>query len=127
MIIIVIILSNSNVSWKKRNAIWHVKVKPKKTNLIKSQESSNCHEPLSQERINGRYQTFKQCYKVGLDPITRSYLVRWIKWSCNISGKILSNYITHRKKEPPDETLLWNAQKTLQTKASLMANQFHLL
>ena len=37
-----------------------MKVKPKKTKMLKSQEYSNCHEPLSQERINGRHQTFKQ-------------------------------------------------------------------
>ena len=34
--------------------------KTKKTKMVKSQEYSNCHEPLSQEWINGRYRTFKQ-------------------------------------------------------------------
>ena len=28
-------------------------------NVSKSQEFSNCNEPLSQKRINGRYQTFR--------------------------------------------------------------------
>ena len=32
----------------------------KKTKMLKSPEYSNCHEPLSQEWINGRYQTSKQ-------------------------------------------------------------------
>ena len=30
--------------------------------MLKSPEHSNCHEPLSQEWINGRYQTSKKCY-----------------------------------------------------------------
>ena len=32
----------------------------KKTKMLKSQEYSNCHEPLSQEWINVRYRTSKQ-------------------------------------------------------------------
>ena len=32
----------------------------KKSKMLKSQEYSNCHEPLSQEWINGRYRTSKQ-------------------------------------------------------------------
>ena len=32
----------------------------KKPKMLKSQESSNCHETLSQEGINGRYRTLKQ-------------------------------------------------------------------
>ena len=32
----------------------------KKTKILKSQEYSNCHKSLSQERINGRYRTSKQ-------------------------------------------------------------------
>ena len=38
--------------WKCRNAIWYAKAKPKKTEMLKSQEYSNCHEPLSQEQMN---------------------------------------------------------------------------
>ena len=34
--------------------------KLKKTIMLEQQEYSNCHEPLSQKWINGRYQTFKQ-------------------------------------------------------------------
>ena len=37
-----------------------VKVKPEKTKISKSEEYSNCHEPIYQEWINERYQTFKQ-------------------------------------------------------------------
>ena len=61
--------------------------------MLKSQEYSNCHEPLSQESINGRYGTFKvnvtykPCirdfsilsYRVGLDPVATSYYVHWIE------------------------------------------------
>ena len=31
-----------------------------KAKMLKSPEYSNCHEPLSQEWINGRYQTSRQ-------------------------------------------------------------------
>ena len=39
-------------------------------------------------------------YRVGLDPIATSYLVGWIKSTCNIPGEILSSYITHCKNHP---------------------------
>ena len=35
-------------------------LKNKKAKMLKSQEYSNCHEPLSQEWINGRYRISKQ-------------------------------------------------------------------
>ena len=61
--------------------------------MLKSPEYSNCHEPLSQEWINGRYRTSKQymlhktkhtssiifSHRVGLDAIATSYLVGWIE------------------------------------------------
>ena len=60
--------------------------------MLKSPEYSNCHEPLSQEWINGRTEPPKYMlpkakhtssnilsYRVGLDPIATSYLVGWIK------------------------------------------------
>ena len=42
-------------------------------------------------------------YRVGLDPIATSYLVGWIEKTRNIPGQVISNYIKHRKKEPPNE------------------------
>ena len=35
-------------------------LKKKKTEMLKSPGYSNCHEPLSQEWMNGRYRNFKQ-------------------------------------------------------------------
>ena len=32
--------------WKWRNEIWYAKAKPKKTEMLKSQEYSNCYGPL---------------------------------------------------------------------------------
>ena len=45
-------------------------------------------------------------YRVGLDPIATSNVVGWIEWTRNIPGWILSNYVKHHKKEPPNETLV---------------------
>ena len=43
-------------------------------------------------------------YRFGLDPIATSYPLGWIEKTRNIPGYIISNYITHHKKEPPNET-----------------------
>ena len=45
-------------------------------------------------------------YRFGLDPIATSYLVGWIENTRNITGKIISDYLTHHKKEPPNETVV---------------------
>ena len=60
----------------------------RKNKMLKSQEYSNCHEPLSQEWINGGYEPLNNTlhkanhtsssilnYRVGLDPVATSYLV----------------------------------------------------
>ena len=46
-------VQNKNKTKKKEQKL-------KKTIMLEQQEYSNCHEPLSQKWINGRYQTFKQ-------------------------------------------------------------------
>ena len=63
IIIVIITITKSNliryyehdVELVMENTKWQVQVKPKK--MLKSREFSNCHEPLSQEWINGRYRT----------------------------------------------------------------------
>ena len=45
-------------------------------------------------------------YRVGLDPATTSFLVGCIERALDIPGQIISNYITHNKKEPSSETLV---------------------
>ena len=60
--------------------------------MLKSPEYSSCHEPLSQEWINGRTKPSNNMlhkakhtsssilsYRVGLDPIATSYLLGWIE------------------------------------------------
>ena len=82
--------------------------------MLKSQEYSDCPEPLPQEWIMGGTKPpnnmlhkvkHTSCsmlsYRVGLDPIATSYPLDWIEWTCNVLGWILSCCITHRKKEPP--------------------------
>ena len=54
--------------------------------------------------------------RVGLDPVVAFCLVGCIERTHNIPGEILSNYITHRKKQP--------LNKTLET--SLEANRYQL-
>ena len=61
-------------------------------------------------------------YRVGLDPVTTSYLIRLIEKTYNIPGLHLSNYKTYLKKEPLNETLAWNPQTMLQTR-NLIRNQ----
>ena len=56
------IINNSNL-WKVGNREMPYGIcrkQEKKDLMLKSQEYSNCHEPLSQECINGRYRTSKQ-------------------------------------------------------------------
>ena len=67
--------------------------------MLKLQEFSNCHEPLSKNGIMGgiepsdntlyktkhtRISIFS--YRVGLDPVATFYLVGWIEWTRNIPG-----------------------------------------
>ena len=49
-------------------------LKNKKTKMLKSQEYSDCHEPLSQEWINGRPYLQTTCY-INLRILAVAYLV----------------------------------------------------
>ena len=55
-------------------------------------------------------------YGVGLNPAATSYLVVLIKRTSSITGKVVSNYITHHKKGTPTKNLVWNRLVTSHTR-----------
>ena len=55
-------------------------------------------------------------YGVGLNPAATSYLVVLIKRTSSITGKVVSNYITHDKKGTPTKNLVWNRLTTSHTR-----------
>ena len=55
-------------------------------------------------------------YRVGLDTVATSYLVGWIESTRSIPGQIISNFITHHKKEPLMKLCLNSSDSTLDYK-----------